>query len=197
MNRSAEELAQEGVLLGEELRARNEEASLTAKNQIYDSLTREVQAQIQLVKRLCQTQAPQEDREAGLRQLILLGTYIKRRCNLRLTEQETGRIENEDLRMSFADMISAIRLLGMEGTLEWSSASNYSPRFGMAAFDALETLLERIHFSARSFSIYATDQAIVFSVAGVPFDTALLGGLDAAWETTDEGFRLVLKEEGV
>ena len=196
LNRSAEELAQEGVLLSEELRAKNEEASLTAKNQIYDSLSREMQPQLQMVKQICQAQGRLENRETGLRQLIILGTYMKRRCNLRLIEQENGHIENEDFHMSFADMLSAIRQVGIEGTLEWLSSSDFSTRFGIAAFDFLETLLERIDFSAQSFSACVTDRTIVFSVSGAAVSENLPNDFDTLWETTDDGFRVTMREEG-
>lgn len=50
LNRSAETLAQKGALLSEEIKTRNEEARLNAKNQIYDHLTREVQNQLRLME---------------------------------------------------------------------------------------------------------------------------------------------------
>ena len=200
LNKSAEELAQEGLLLREELRVKNEEAGLSAKNQIYESLTREVQTQMLLVKGICKKQVRSENREKELRQLVLLGTYIKRRCNLRLLELENGRITDADLRMSFEDMVSAVRLQGIETDFQWNVLKEYSARFGIAAFDMLETLLERMHFTAGSLAILAGSQTMIFTASGTAFSSQSEGPLyedmSASWEALDDGLRVVMRRAG-
>ena len=200
LNKSAEELAQEGVLLGEELRAKNDEASLSAKNQIYDSLTREVQAQMDLVKTICNDQPQREDTKSDLWKLVLLGTYIKRRCNLRLIEQENGKITNMDLRISFEDMVSAIQLKGIKAALQWSSEHEYSPGLGIAAFDMLEKLLESTQFTADSLDVCAADRSIIISVYGTDrlpqIDMTAFGDVDVSWKTTDDGLQMIMRKAG-
>ena len=73
----AEQLDQEGLLLREELRTKNEEAGLSAKNQIYDTLSGEVAGQLRKMKDIIANRERGADQEKNLCMLYLLGTYVK------------------------------------------------------------------------------------------------------------------------
>lgn len=75
LNRSAETLAQEGILLKEELKTKNNETGLMVQNRIYDELTGEVSAQIRLMKEVIKKRDSNEENTKLLQQLLLLGTY--------------------------------------------------------------------------------------------------------------------------
>ena len=89
LNQSAETLAQEGALLDEELKTKSEEASLLAKNQIYDELTKDVKDQLWLMKEITKKRDTGKSSVQLLRSLCLLGTYIKPVSYTHLRAHET------------------------------------------------------------------------------------------------------------
>ncbi|MBR3171411.1 MAG: hypothetical protein IKF22_09240, partial [Lachnospiraceae bacterium] len=138
----AEQLDQEGLLLREELRTKNEEAGLSAKNQIYDTLSGEVAGQLRKMKDIIANRERGADQEKNLCMLYLLGTYVKRRCNLRLIEQETGAIETEDLIISLENMVQALNIANIRTVFDRNKAAEFSSDFSIFVFDILEKILE-------------------------------------------------------
>lgn len=149
LNRSAETLAQKGALLSEEIKTRNEEARLNAKNQIYDHLTREVQNQLRLMEEIIQKWCPVEDNRPHLCHLCVLGTYVKQRCNLRLIQKESGMIRPEDLHLSLDSMIKAMNLVGIDAEVIWME----NPEQPIDVIDTLEARLEETAFASGSLTI--------------------------------------------
>lgn len=166
LNQSAETLAQEGVLLGEEIKTKNQEASLLSKNQIYDELAKEVQGQLRLMREITKKQRLTDQGDKRLRELILLGTYVKRRCNLRLIQKETDEIHGDDLRLSLEDMKSAMGLMGVHSELDWNPGKRFSSGFSLYLFDALESLLEYERFDVKELTIAAEQGRVRFLVVG-------------------------------
>lgn len=166
LNQSAETLAQEGALLDEELKTKSEEASLLAKNQIYDELTKDVKDQLWLMKEITKKRDTGKSSVQLLRSLCLLGTYIKRRCNLLLIQKETGAICDDDLLLSFQGMVSAMNMIGIRSELDWHSDKRFSPGFSVCFFDALELLLEYERFSVGEMLISAERGRARFAVTG-------------------------------
>ena len=165
LNRSAEALAQEGVLLEEELKTRNQEARIEAQNRIYDALTGEVQGQLRLMREIVKKYRPGEENRDLLCELVVLGTYVKRRCNLRLIEKDSGRVDGEDLRLSFQDMVSALNLVGIRAALRWESRRSFSVSFSIYVFELLEFLLEYARFSVEEVSVKAEDGGVLLALS--------------------------------
>ena len=166
LNRSAEALAQEGILLSEELKTRNQETRLQTQNRIYDALTGEVRGELRLMREIVKKYRPGEENRDLLCQLVVLGTYVKRRCNLRLIEKDSGRVDGEDLRLSFQDMVSALNLVGIRASLDWESGCGFSAAFSIYAFDMLEFLLEYARFSAGDVSVKGKDGSVLLVLSG-------------------------------
>ena len=103
---------------------------------------------------------PEGDSRALLCQLVVLGTYVKRRCNLRLIEKDSGRVSGEDLCLSFQDMVSALKLVGTDASLTWESGCDFGAEFSIYAFDMFEHLLETACFSAKRAVIEAENGAV-------------------------------------
>ena len=177
LNRSAEALAQEGVLLMEELKTRDQEASLQAKNRIYDVLTGEVRRELRLMREIVIQYRPGEENRDLLCQLVVLGTYVKRRCNLRLIEKDCGQVNGEDLRLSFQDMISALKLIGTPASLDWEDGCGFSAEFSIYAFDMFEQLLEAVRFSGKTVSVKAKSVSVLLQLSG---------GTEQIWPEMDE-----------
>jgi len=89
--------------------------------------------------------------------VALVGTYIKRRCNLRLIEQETQTIVNADLEFSFRDLLSCIAQMGIPSAMDWRLTDDLSPEFSLATHDVFEQLLEQEQLSPASVRISMTE----------------------------------------
>ena len=201
LNQSAETMAQEGILLEEELKTKNRETSLAAKNQIYDELTREIRGQLKMMKEIAGKHPLQDNSDERLRQLVLLGTYVKRRCNLRFIQKESGGIHEADLRLSFEDMQSAMRLMRIQSDLSWFPKQEFSSDFSVYVFDTLEYLLEYERFAAAKIGISAGSDFIEFTVTGSGSEAPVQSmpspaGKDygIAWQTIPDGYSVKVTE---
>lgn len=203
LNRSAETLAQEGILLSEELRTQNEEARLLAKNRIYDELTREITQQLRLMKEILKKKDASVDKNVLFRQLFLLGTYIKRRCNLSLIQKETGEITAEDMKLSLKDMASAIAMTGTQVSFQWEGNKNFTPDYAIWLFDLLEYILEYERFSLKEITILIDWGKVVYTVTGIekaaPEEFSYPAG-NAGYlidcKRMPDGFQMILMENG-
>lgn len=203
LNQSVETLAQEGGLLNEELKTKNQEASLMAKNQIYDELTNEVKGQLRLMRELTKKRYADQNSNELLRKLCLLGTYVKRRCNLRLIQKETGSISEDDLRLSFQDMVSAMNLVGIHSELQWHLERQVSAEFSIYLFDVLENLLEYERFAAGEVLICVKHGRMCLAVKGASMNNpdVFIRSIDGkgyaiSCQNTEHGYEILLAEGG-
>lgn len=205
LQESAEVLSQEGALLEEEWKARSREALLAAKNQVYDQLTKEVEGRLRQIKETAAKLAPNQENAEVLQRLVLLGTYVKRRCNLRLIQQNDaqGLISPEDLRYSLRDLLDVLNRAGIHAALQWRVTKSYSPAFSIYLMDLLETLLEAADFSAKEVIVEAKEQEARLTLRPdfpAPPDESgqpnAPSGCRAEWERLPDGIAVTLTEGG-
>ena len=129
--------------------------------------------------------------------------YIKRRCNLRLIQKETGELPPEELHISLQDMVSAMRPMGIYADLRWTSQRKYTAEFLIYLFDMLEYILEYERFSAVEMMISVEQESISFvvknSVSGSPMEhtiPAAPDGCNMMRKDIDGGYCLCLTESG-
>lgn len=152
LRKTGDQLEQEGVLLGQELRVRSEEVRIQEKSRILEGMTREVEPQLELLRDLLgelDSEAQGETGEASaqvLERVCLIGAYVKRRCNLRLTEQTEGAIVLDDLRLSFRDMCDSLTSLGVGTETLWLPGAEPTAEFSLTILDAFEQVLEYERF---------------------------------------------------
>jgi hypothetical protein len=149
LRRSAAALEQESVLLSQELKIKSEEAAVAEQNRIYDRLSVEVGPQLHLLRQLLAKRDAVPDRAALFREICLVGTYVKRRCSLRLIEQTDGAISGDDLALSFREITGRLGDMGIDAQLFWSAAPLSSAAFALLCLDTFEYLLECERFSPR------------------------------------------------
>ena len=195
LRQTGEALSQEGDLLREELRARSEEAKTQAQNRIYDQLTREVGPQLALMSRLLEADLPDRVRFA---RLCLVGTYVKRRCSLRLTGWQTGAVPGEDVAQSLADLVRCMERLGTEAGLTWDRRP--LPLEGaLLTLDTLEGLAEAGDFALTRVEVRREADGAV-SLALWPDPGGPAAGERDGWSLRREalpgGCRLTLRERG-
>ena len=200
LRESAEALEQEGELLEEEWKTREQEARLAARNQIYDELTQEIERPLRLIRETAEQADGNMDERDTLCRLVLLGTYVKRRCNLRLIQKDTpqGIISADDLRISLRDMTDAMNETGIATRMDWVADRAYSPEFAIRVIDTLEAMLERTSFHPESISLRAEDKQVRISVnaAGVqPGDKTTMDNMPG-WTEREDGIDIILTDGG-
>ncbi len=189
------ELEEEQDLLAQEIRLQSDEASVQARNDIYDSLSAEVAGQLTLLTELLSKETIAAD---DWNRICLIGTYIKRFCNLRLTHQEQQTIPLGDLALSLQDMTKCMKNLEIRTSLDFCPTSNLDPELTLLIMKALEALLEEADFCLTSMTIQISDTAC-FEITGTEHEfvpRSLEGGYRLQAEKIPEGYRLMLLKEG-
>lgn len=207
LRRSAEELRHEGALLDEEMRVKSEEAQIRAQNRIYDGIVKEVEPQLALMRVLAEKCRNSSKREALFSRLCLIGTYVKRRCNLRLIGQEPDALDEEELRLSFLDMLGAAEQIGICTQMDWCPGNVFSPAFFVYLLSMLEFLLEYERFSIKGLALCVQEGRVSFTVTrdadaserGPKEEVAQMNpaGYIIDWQSVPSGYRLLLSEGGV
>ena len=163
LRQSSEKLEYEGELISQELKLQWDTAAVRGQNRLYNQLTQEVGDQLILLSKLLKKLEWTQDKTALLRKICLIGTYIKRRCNLRLIELSDGAIPHKELELSYHELIGCLRQMGVEAEACWIDATVLAPEFAIFTLDFFEFLLEYERFDLNAIGIkLETDTA--FSV---------------------------------
>lgn len=189
------ELEEEQDLLAQEIRIQSDETSIQARNDIYDSLSSEVSGQLTLLTELLSKESLSEN---DWNRICLIGTYIKRFCNLRLTYQEQQTIPMGDLAISLQDMAKCMKNLGIRTSLDFCPTSNLEPELILFIMKALEEILEEADFCLTSMEIRISD-TVCFEITGTDHGLAphsLEDGYRFQTEKIPAGYRLLLLKEG-
>lgn len=188
------ELEEEQDLLAQEIRIQSDEASVQARNDIYDSLSSEVAGQLILLTALLSESFSTDD----WNRICLIGTYIKRFCNLRLTYQEQQTIPMGDLALSLQDMAKCIKNLGIWTSLDFCPTLNLEPALILLIMKTLEDILEEADFRLTSVAIQISD-TVCFEITGTDHEfvsRSLEGGYSLQAEKIPSGYRFLLSQEG-
>lgn len=188
------ELEEKRDLLAQEIRIQSDETSIQARNDIYDSLSSDVAEQLTLLTELLSESFSTDD----WNRICLIGTYIKRFCNLRLTYQEQQTIPMGDLALSLQDMAKCIKNLGIWTSLDFCPTLNLEPELILLITKTLEEILEEADFRLTSVAIQISDTAC-FEITGTDHEFAscsLESGYGLQAEKIQAGYRLLLLKEG-
>ena len=189
------ELEEEQDLLAQEIRIQSDETSIQARNDIYDSLSSEVAGQLTLLTELLSKESLSEN---DWNRICLIGTYIKRFCNLRLTYQEQQTIPMGDLAISLQDIAKCMKNLGIRTSLDFCPTSNLEPELILLITKTLEEILEEADFRLTSVAIQISD-TVCFEITGTDREfvsRSLEGGYRLQAEKVPTGYRLLLLKEG-
>lgn len=189
------ELEEEQDLLAQEIRVQSDEASVQARNNIYDCLSSEVAGQLVLLTALLSNESLSTD---DWNCICLIGTYIKRFCNLQLTYQEQQMIPISDLAISLQDMAKCMKNIGIRTSLDFCPISNLGPELILLIMKTLEEILEEADFRLTSVAIQISD-TVCFEITGTAHEfvsRSLEGGYSLQAEKIPAGYRLMLLKEG-
>lgn len=188
------ELEEKQDLLAQEIRIQSDETSIQARNDIYDSLSSEVARQLTLLTELLSKESLSSD---DWNHICLIGTYIKRFSNLRLTYQEQQMIPMGDLALSLQDMAKCMKNVGIRTSLDFCPTSNLEPEFILFIMKALESILEEADFRLVSTAIQI-GSTVSFEITGTACEFvshSLEGGYGLQAEKIQAGYRLLLLQE--
>lgn len=189
------ELEEKTDLLAQEIRIQSSEASIQARNDIYDDLSLKVAGQLTLLTKLLSKESLSSD---DWNHICLIGTYIKRFCNLQLTYQETQTIPMGDLALSLQDMAKCMKNIGIRTSLDFCPISNLEPELILLIMKTLEEILEEADFRLTSVAIQISD-TVCFEITGTDHEFVprfLEGGYRLQAEKVPTGYRLLLLQEG-
>ena len=201
LENSVEQLSQKGFLLEEELRTKNSSERIKAQNRIYDELTGEVTGQLQQMKEMIHA-ANSEEHEDTLRRLCMLGTYVKRRCNLRLIHLETETIAQEDIKISLEDMVRAMKNMGIRACVHWDPSDAFPADFSLLVLDTLEGILEYEGFTLKEAIIETVPGGVAFEIrrTGNDLKKAAYQGVNGHYsvfsQDLPDGYRITLSAGG-
>ena len=202
LENSVEQLSQKGFLLEEELRTKNSSERIKAQNRIYDELTGEVAGQLQQMKEMIHAANSEEEHEDTLRRLCMLGTYVKRRCNLRLIHLETGTIAQEDIKISLEDMVRAMKNMGIRACVHWDPSDAFSADFSLLVMDTMEGILEYEGFTLKEAIIETVPGGVAFEIrrTGNDLKKAAYQGVNGHYsvfsQDLPDGYRITLSAGG-
>ena len=189
------ELEEKRDLLAQEIRIQSDETSIQARNDIYDSLSAEVTGQLASLTTLLSKESLTAD---DWNRICLIGTYIKRFCNLQLTYQEQQMIPMGDLAISLQDMAKGMKNLGIQTSLDFCPTSNLEPELILLIMKTLEEILEKADFRLSSVVIQISDK-VCFEITGTDREFVprfLEGGYRLQAVKVPTGHRLLLLQEG-
>lgn len=202
LENSVEQLSQQSTILEEELRARNNMAKTQAQNRIYDELTSEVSVQLQKMKELIHRQESGYDDVETMRKLCLLGTYVKRRCNLKLIQLGMGTIDPMDMRISLEDMIRAANNMNILASINWNPSDLLPSDFYLFVLDTLERVLEYEDFELGEIRIETIPNGASLEIHrceeknSKPVYQDADGQYPQVMEELPDGYRITLKAGG-
>ena len=189
------ELEEKQDLLAQEIRIQSSEASVQARNDIYDSLSSKVAGQLALIEEALSKEALSSE---DWNRVCLIGTYIKRFCNLQLTYQEQQMIPISDLAISLQDMAKCMKNIGIRTSLDFCPASDLEPEFILLIMRTLEDILEATNFNLTSVAIQI-DGVACFEITDTDHEFvphSLEDGYRLQVEKIPAGYRLLLLKEG-
>ena len=202
LENSVEQLSQQSTILEEELRARNNMAKTQAQNRIYDELTSEVSVQLQKMKELIHRQDSGYGDVETMRKLCLLGTYVKRRCNLKLIQLGMGTIDPVDMRISLEDMIRAANNMNILASINWNPSDLLPSDFYLFVLDTLERVLEYEDFELGEIRIETIPNGASLEIHrceeknSKPVYQDADGQYPQVMEELPDGYRITLKAGG-
>lgn len=180
LKQSEQELLTEGELLSKEMRVRNEVTRIQAKNKIYSQLCEEMASQLSRMEELVKRCRNEQKQQLSYQKLLVIGTYMKRRSNLRLIQWEHELIPMEDIYLAYHDFMAAMEEVGIKTelkflskevplgyqTLERSEKEKKRVEFYLSVYDFMEKLLESMDMYCASYGVTVYDGRVEIEIKG-------------------------------
>lgn len=139
---------------------------LTEKNHIYDELEEKHKKQTERIKELleqCRNAKPPKMRE-HMKEILLLGTYIKRSANLYFLSQEYEKLPQQELRLTIDELVRAMNSCEVECGVVYLTTKPIASKEVERLFELLKTITEMTIRELHSLFISVSDQEMNLSV---------------------------------
>lgn len=139
---------------------------LTEKNHIYDELEEKHKKQTERIKELleqCRNAKPPKMRE-HMKEILLLGTYIKRSANLYFLSQEYEKLPQQELRLTIDELVRAMNSCEVECGVVYLTTKPIASKEVERLFELLKTITEMTIRELDSLFISVSDQEMNLSV---------------------------------
>ena len=204
LNTSNAELKHENELLRKEIAINSESGRFNIKNKLYEQLSGEVSGQITLMNSLIGKCRTADDKTAYLGQIALIGTYIKRRSNMRLNSAENKMTSREEMMTALRDISKCLELLGTNSAHEYLSTKDIDTEYAVFILDTLEQVFERLSFDIDEIYLsVGADESFVLEITNEsrPFEATDTILINEKFETvtviSDKKTRIRISEKYV
>ena len=145
MRLAQEELNDIGDIIQAETAQKAKWLQLSEQNRLYDQIEAVTARQLARIRQhlvALQTAPDAETAQRLLRQIVILGTYIKRRSNLVFVCDKAEVIDTTELRLSLFESAESLRLCGIRCAVQVPAAGQIPAQCAVAVYDAFEAILE-------------------------------------------------------
>lgn len=164
LDQLVDSLEQESDLLARELQTENKQVRLQERENIYSNLRQSVSSQLERMEQLIAENFSGMDSVQRLRILCILGTYVKRKCNLLLYRESHGDFNPEDIILSINDLLQSCKHAGIDIHYV-DEGSFYLDRTRLfEAFELLEEKMEDYNFEISRITFQCLEDKILLSV---------------------------------
>lgn len=139
-----ESLAEEGTLIQAENEIKEKQAQADEKSLLYDKVAREVSTHLTKVLGLLSTTENEKATKKNLAQIAIIGTYIKRRGNLILLNNENELVSSSELASAFRESSDNLKLLGISSAFDVIADGEIPLCDALKAYDLYEEIIEAL-----------------------------------------------------
>ena len=139
-----ESLAEEGTLIQAENEIKEKQAQADEKSLLYDKVAREVSTQLTKVLGLLSIAENGKATKKILAQIAIIGTYIKRRGNLILLNNENELVSSSELASAFRESTDNLKLLGIRSAFDVKVDGEIPLCDALKAYDLYEEIIEAL-----------------------------------------------------
>ena len=140
-----EQLDGENVLLKAEVELKEQRAKVEEKHRLYDRIASEVASQLTKIALLIETaRSDSEKIRVSLSKINVIGSYIKRRGNLRLLGEDNEYISAKELEYSMRESLDNLKLYEVYTSLNSQCEGNVSLDNTISVYDFYEKVTEKL-----------------------------------------------------
>lgn len=156
------ELIQEELLdTGDVIKAESEQKEywlrIVEENRLYDLIEAETASQIEKLKQLTQSLKETDDLDDArrlLREIVVIGTYIKRKSNIILICGQNDKVDSYELKLCVDETIRSLQLYGAACSVVFDINGYLVPEVINGIYDFLEEVIECSLNSLKGILIY-------------------------------------------
>ena len=137
-------LAEEGILIQAENEIKEKQAQADEKSLLYDKIAREVSTHLTKVLGLLSVAESGKTTKKNLAQVAIIGTYIKRRGNLILLNNENELVSAGELASAFKESTDNLKLLDIRSAFDVMVDGEIPLRDALKAYDLYEEIIETL-----------------------------------------------------